>query len=75
MKSILESKMKFKLDSALNWIVNIDEMEILMHTLSEDENKFFSSFAKNISLSKTILRAEVACVASVSMLKAVGNVS
>lgn len=41
---------------------------------SEEENKFFSSFANNISLSKTILRAEVACVASVSMLKAVGNV-
>lgn len=38
---------------------------------SESENQFFSSFAKNISLSKTILRAEVACVASVSMLKAV----
>lgn len=38
---------------------------------SQDENKYFSAFAKNISLSKTILRAEVACVASVSMLKAV----
>lgn len=38
---------------------------------SESENQYFSSFAKNISLSKTILRAEVACVASVSMLKAV----
>ena len=38
---------------------------------SEAENKHFSSFAKNISLSKTILRAEVACVSSVSMLKAV----
>ena len=40
---------------------------------SEEENKHFSSFAKNISLSKTILRAEVACVASVSMLKAVND--
>ena len=40
---------------------------------SEEENKQFSSFANNISLSKTILRAEVACVASVSMLKAVSN--
>ena len=40
---------------------------------SENENKYFSSFANNISLSKTILRAEVACVASVSMLKAVQN--
>ena len=38
---------------------------------SDAENEYFSSFAKNISLSKTILRAEVACVASVSMLKAV----
>jgi len=42
---------------------------------SEEENKHFSSFAKNISLSKTILRAEVACVASVSMLKAVNDAS
>lgn len=38
---------------------------------SKEENEHFSSFANNISLSKTILRAEVACVASVSMLKAV----
>ena len=42
---------------------------------SDAENEYFSSFAKNISLSKTILRAEVACVASVSMLKAVSYVS
>jgi len=42
---------------------------------SASENEYFSKFAKNISLSKTILRAEVACVASVSMLKAVTNVS
>lgn len=40
---------------------------------SDAENEYFSSFAKNISLSKTILRAEVACVSSVSMLKAVNN--
>ncbi len=40
---------------------------------SQTENKYFSSFANNISLSKTILRAEVACVASVSMLKAVNH--
>lgn len=38
---------------------------------SDDEVKYFSSFAKNISLSKTILRAEVACVCAVSALKAV----
>ena len=42
---------------------------------SSAENEYFSSFAKNISLSKTILRAEVACVVSVSMLKAVSYVS
>lgn len=42
---------------------------------SLSENEYFSSFAKNISLSKTILRAEVASVASVSMLKAVSHVS
>ena len=42
---------------------------------SRAENEYFSSWAKNISLSKTILRAEVACVASVSMLKAVNYVS
>lgn len=41
---------------------------------SEEENKYFSSFANNISLGNTILRAEVACVASVSMLKAVNYV-
>jgi len=38
---------------------------------SEAENKHFSTFAQNISLGKTILRAEVACVVAVSMLKAV----
>lgn len=42
---------------------------------SQPENEYFSSFAKNVSLSKTILRAEVACVASVSMLKAVNRES
>ena len=42
---------------------------------SPEENKWFSSFAKNVSLSKTILRAEVACVVAVSALKAVNNES
>lgn len=42
---------------------------------SAEENKWFSSFAKNVSLSKTILRAEVACVVAVSALKAVNNES
>ena len=38
---------------------------------SEKENEYFSSFANNISLGKTILRAEVASVVAVSSLKAV----
>lgn len=38
---------------------------------SVDENAYFSSFASNVSLSKTILRAEVACTVAVSALKAV----
>ena len=42
---------------------------------SEQENQHFSSFAQNISLSKTILRAQVACVCAVSALKAVSNES
>ena len=37
------------------------------------EVNYFNSFAKTISLGKTILRAGVACVASVAMLKAVNN--
>ena len=40
---------------------------------SADEVEYFSSFAKNVSLGNTILRAEVSCVAGVSILKAVGN--
>ena len=40
---------------------------------SADEVKTFSSFANNVSLGKTILRAEVACTVAVSMLKAVNN--
>ena len=39
--------------------------------LSKQEVDYFSSFATTISLGKTILRAEVACVASVAALKAV----
>lgn len=38
---------------------------------SAAEVEYFSSFAKNVSLGNTILRAHVACVAGVSMLKAV----
>lgn len=38
---------------------------------SPNEVEYFSSFAETISLGKTILRAEVACVSAVSQLKAV----
>ena len=38
---------------------------------STAENEYFSSFSKNVSLGKTILRAEVAVVAAVASLKAV----
>ena len=38
---------------------------------SAKENEEFSTYCKNISLSKTILRAEVACTVAVSTLKAV----
>lgn len=38
---------------------------------SREEVNYFSSFADTISISKTILRAEVACVSAVSALKAV----
>ncbi len=38
---------------------------------SSEENAYFSKLANNISLSKTILRAEVACTVAVSALKAV----
>jgi len=36
---------------------------------SQAENEHFSKFANNVSLGKTILRAEVACVVAVSSLK------
>ncbi len=42
---------------------------------SPGEVEYFSSFAKNISLGSTILRAEVACIAGVAMLKAVNYAS
>lgn len=38
---------------------------------SDQENQLFSMIAKNVTLSKTILRAQVACVCAVSALKAV----
>ena len=39
---------------------------------SSAENEHFSKFANNVSLGKTILRAEVACVVAVSSLKVAG---
>ncbi|MBE5741397.1 MAG: 16S rRNA (uracil(1498)-N(3))-methyltransferase [Clostridiales bacterium] len=42
---------------------------------SREENEHFSRFCQNISLGKTILRAEVACISAVSMLKAVKHES
>lgn len=41
---------------------------------SQDEVNYFSNFADTISISKTILRAEVACVTAVSALRAVQDV-
>ncbi len=38
---------------------------------SPSENDYFSSFADNISLGKTILRAEVACASAVATLRAI----
>lgn len=42
---------------------------------SSIEAEYFSRFTNSISISNTILRAEVACVCAVSALKAVNNVS
>lgn len=52
MKAIIERKMKFNSDIDLNWIVNIDEFEILMQLLNEDENKFNQIIQKKIELEK-----------------------
>jgi len=52
-KSILESRMQFKSDISLNWVVNIDEMEILMQILNKDENKFNSIIEEKINLEKS----------------------
>ena len=43
--------------------------------VSNDEVEYFKSFATSVSLGETILRAEVASVAGVSMLKAVSHES
>ena len=47
---IVESDIKFNSDKKLNWILNINEFEILMELLSKDENKFDELIEKKISL-------------------------
>ena len=42
--------MNFKTDKNLNWIVNIDEFEILMHLLSTNEAEFNKLIQKKIYL-------------------------
>ena len=60
----------------INLLKNLDSTDIGIIIgpeggFSFKENEHFSSFCQNISLSKTILRAEVASVVAVSTLKAV----
>lgn len=52
MKSIIERKMKFNSDIDLNWILNIDEFEILMQILGEDEERFNKIIQEKINLEK-----------------------
>lgn len=52
-KRIIEEKMTFSSDINLNWIVNIDEFEILMKILSENEEEFNKIIEKKIYLEVT----------------------
>lgn len=52
MKLIVERKMTFDSDIDLNWIVNIDEFEILMQKLGEDEDDFNRIIEEKISLER-----------------------
>lgn len=52
MKLIVERNMNFSSDIDLNWIVNIDEFEILIQKLSDDENDFNRIIQKKITLEK-----------------------
>lgn len=52
-KRIIEEKMTFSSDINLNWIVNIDEFEILMKILSENEEEFNKIIEKRIYLEVT----------------------
>lgn len=51
-KRIVESKMDFKSDIELNWIVNIDEIEILMSLLATNYKKFKEVIEQKIILEK-----------------------
>lgn len=52
-KYILKPKMEFISDVALNWIVDIDEMEILMEILSQNKEKFNNIIEEKINLEKS----------------------
>ena len=52
-KDILESIMTFPSEAALNWIVNIDEMEVLMYLLGNEKDKFNTIINKKINLERT----------------------
>lgn len=52
-KYIIAKKMKFDSDITLNWIVNIDEFEILMEILNEDEENFNKIIKEKIELEVT----------------------
>ena len=52
-KYIVERKMDFKTDKNLNWIVNIDEFEILMELLHNNEEKFNQIIQEKINLEVT----------------------
>lgn len=49
-KYIVEQKMNFKTNKDLNWIVTIDEFEVLMDLLSKDEERFNDIINKKIDL-------------------------
>lgn len=53
LRRIIESKMNYKTEKSLMWIVNIDEFEILMQILNVDEVKFNRIIQEKIYLEKT----------------------
>lgn len=52
-KYIIEQNMQFDSNENLNWIVNIDEFEILMDTLCNNEEEFNQLIEKKIQLEVT----------------------